>query len=90
MLALPDNETIFKKTFTDKEVFECFVKDIFGIDIQVENVETEKRFDPIIGQIGFKIDIYAETTDHRFIIENSLQISPLNYKLNLNYLLFKG
>ncbi|MCB1189527.1 MAG: hypothetical protein KDK90_03795 [Leptospiraceae bacterium] len=84
MLAPLDNETIFKKAFTDKEVFKSFVKDIFGIDIQVENIETEKRF------VDFKIDIYAETTDHRFLIENSLQISPLNYKLNLNYLLFKG
>ncbi|MCB1191261.1 MAG: hypothetical protein H7A23_19275 [Leptospiraceae bacterium] len=39
MLAPLDNETIFKKAFADKEVFECFVKDIFGIEIQVDTRE---------------------------------------------------
>ncbi|MCB1194529.1 MAG: hypothetical protein KDK90_29115, partial [Leptospiraceae bacterium] len=52
----------------------------FGIDIQVGNIETEKRFDPIIGHIDFKIDIYAETTDHRFIIE----IQRIDYDYNFD------
>lgn len=80
MLAPLDNETIFKKAFTDKEVFELFIKDIFGIDVQVENIETEKRFDPVIGHIDFKIDIYAETIDHRFIIE----IQRIDYDYNFD------
>ena len=42
MLAPLDNETIFKKAFTDKEVFQQFVKDLFGIDIVVDKIETEK------------------------------------------------
>ena len=80
MLAPLDNETIFKKAFTDKEVFECFVKDIFGIDIQVGKIETEKQFDPVIGHINFKIDIYAETLDNRFIIE----IQKIDYDYNFD------
>lgn len=80
MLAPLDNETIFKKAFTDKEVFEYFVKDIFGIDIQVGKIETEKQFDPVIGHINFKIDIYAETIDNRFIIE----IQKIDYDYNFD------
>ena len=35
MLAPLDNETIFKKAFTNKEVFQQFIKDLFGVDITV-------------------------------------------------------
>jgi len=41
-----DNEVIFKKAFTDKLVFTQFVKDVIGIDIIVNKIETEKRFKP--------------------------------------------
>ena len=69
MLAPLDNETIFKKVFTDKEVFQQFVKDLFDVDIVVSNIETEKRFEPPIANIDIKLDIYAETDDHRFVID---------------------
>ncbi len=69
MLGNLDNEVIFKKAFTDKTVFKAFVRDILGIDIEVDKIETEKRFEPKIGTIDFKIDIYAESTDKRVIIE---------------------
>ncbi len=80
MLAPLDNETIFKKAFTDTEVFQQFVKDIFGIEITVDNIETERKFEPKIGHIDFKIDVYAETTDHRFIIE----IQKIDYDYNFS------
>jgi hypothetical protein len=80
MLAPLDNETIFKRAFTDKIVFEYFIKDIFGIDIQVGKIETEKRFAPVIGHIDFKLDIYAETTDNRFVIE----IQKIDYDYNFD------
>ncbi len=69
MLAPLDNETIFKRAFTDKEVFEQFVKDLFGVDVVVNKIETEKKFDPPIANIDITLDIYAETIDHRFVIE---------------------
>ena len=69
MLAPLDNETIFKKAFTDKDVFQQFVKDLFNVDILVNKIETEKLFSPPISNIDFKLDIYAETIDHRFVIE---------------------
>jgi hypothetical protein len=69
MLSNLDNEVVFKKAFTDKIVFQCFVKDILGLDVQVGKIETEKRFYPKIGNIDFELDIYAETLDKRFCIE---------------------
>jgi hypothetical protein len=46
MLAPLDNGTTFKTAFTDKTVFKSFVKDILGIDIKVDKIETEKKFKP--------------------------------------------
>ena len=60
---------VFKKAFTDKTVFQCFVKDILGLTIQVGKIETKKRFYPKIGNIDFELDIYAETVDKRICIE---------------------
>jgi len=78
MLAPLDNETIFKRAFTDKEVFQQFVKDLFDVDIVVAKIETEKMFHPTIANIDFKLDIYAETVDHRFVIE----IQKIDYDHN--------
>jgi len=80
MLAPLDNETIFKQAFTDKIVFKSFVKDIVGIDIEVDKIETEKKFDPKVGYIDFSYDIFAESTDHRAIIE----IQRVDYDYNLD------
>lgn len=60
-----DNEIIFKKAFTDKTVFTSSVRDILGIDVVVDKIETEKKFDPKVGYINFELDIFAETVDKR-------------------------
>jgi len=80
MLAPLDNETIFKKVFTDPLVFQEFIKSLFDIDVTVSNIETEKRFTPPIAHKDFKLDIYAETDDHRFVIE----IQKIDYDYNFN------
>lgn len=69
MLGNLDNEIIFKKAFTDLIVFKAFVRDILGIEVEVEKIETEKKFDPKIGYVDFKLDIFAETVDKRVAIE---------------------
>ncbi|TGO02716.1 hypothetical protein PN36_20180 [Candidatus Thiomargarita nelsonii] len=74
-LSRLDNEVFFKKAFTDKLVFTQFVKDVIGIDIKVGKIETEKHFKPKIAYIDFSYDIFAESTDHRVIIE----IQRVNY-----------
>ncbi len=80
MLAPLDNETIFKKAFTDNEVFQQFIKDLFDIEVIVDKIETEKKFQPPIANIDIKLDIYAETHDHRFVIE----IQKIDYDYNFN------
>lgn len=69
MLAHLDNETVFKKAFTNKAVFKAFVKDIVGITIEVDKIETEKRFKPKVGNIDMVFDIFAESTDKRVVVE---------------------
>ena len=80
MLAPLDNETIFKAAFTDKTVFKSFVKDILGFDIEVDKIETEKKFEPKIGYIDITLDIFAESVDHRVIIE----IQRVDYDYNFD------
>lgn len=69
MLGNLDNEVIFKKAFTNKIVFKAFVKDVLGIEVEINKIETEKRFEPRIGYVDFELDIFAETTDRRVVIE---------------------
>ena len=77
MLAPLDNQVIFKIAFTNPDVFTGFVKDILGIEMEVGKIETEKRFDPKIGNIDFSYDIFAESKDQRVIVE--LQKAELDY-----------
>ncbi len=82
-----DNEVIFKKAFTDKAVFTGFVRDILGIEVEVDKIETEKKFEPKIGQIDFELDIFAETTDRRIVIEIQRIEYDHNFDRFLHYFL---
>lgn len=86
MLGNLDNEVIFKKAFTDKIVFEQFVKDILGVEIDVEKIETEKKFDPPIGYIDFEIDVFAESKDKRTAIELQRARYDYNFDRFMHYL----
>jgi predicted transposase/invertase (TIGR01784 family) len=68
-LARLDNEVFFKKAFTDTFVLKAFVKDIVGIDVEPDKIETEKGFQPKLGNINFKYDIFAEDSKKRIVIE---------------------
>lgn len=80
MLARLDNEVFFKKAFTDKIVFKAFVRDIVGIEVNPEKIETEKAFQPKLGNINFKYDIFAEDVEKRVIIE----IQKIEYDHNFD------
>jgi hypothetical protein len=69
MLANLDNEVYFKKVFSDVEVFCAFVKDILGIDIHIDKVETEKVLPSKVSAIKFRMDLFAEDTETRTIVE---------------------
>jgi nitrogen regulatory protein PII-like uncharacterized protein len=75
-----DNEVFFKKAFTDRIVFKAFVKDIVGIEVEPEKIETEKSFQPKLGSINFKYDIFAEDTKKRVIVE----IQKVEYDYNFD------
>lgn len=87
VLASLDNEVIFKKAFTDKLVFETFVLDVLGIKIEVDKIETEKQFSPKIGNIDFKLDIFAESTDKRVVVELQRIEYDHNFDRFLHYFL---
>ena len=69
MLANLDNEVHFKKVFTDVEVFKAFVKDVLGLDMHITKVETEKVILPKVSAIKFRMDLFAEDTDNRTVVE---------------------
>ncbi len=60
---------VFKKAFCDPEIFTAFVRDIVGLPIEVDHVETEKEFDPPVGYVKPRFDLFAEDTKHRVIVD---------------------
>ncbi|MDD5228397.1 MAG: PD-(D/E)XK nuclease family transposase [Methylococcales bacterium] len=66
---------IFKKAFCDVDVFKGFVRDILGIHLNIDKVETEKEFKPAIGKVAVKFDLYAQDNDGRVIVEVQHQYS---------------
>jgi hypothetical protein len=69
MLANLDNEVFFKKVFTDVDVFCAFVKDVLGITMHITKVETEKVLDSKVSAIKFRMDLFAEDTENRTVVE---------------------
>lgn len=69
MLANLDNEVHFKHVFTDTEVFRAFTKDVLGIDLNIDKVETEKVLPSKVSAIKFRMDLFAEDNDNRTIVE---------------------
>lgn len=80
MLANLDNEVHFKKVFTDVEVFTAFVKDVLGIDIHIDKVETEKVLPSKVSAIKFKMDLFAEDINTRTVVE----IQKVDYDYTYN------
>lgn len=68
-IANLDNEVHFKNVFTDVEVFCGFVKDVLGIDMNIEKVETEKVLPSQVSPIRFRMDLFAEDKAKRTIVE---------------------
>ena len=78
LLGSLDNEVYFKKVFTNVEVFRAFVKDVVGVDVDIDHVETEKVLERKTSPIRFKMDLFAESRDHRVIVE----IQKVDYDYN--------
>lgn len=59
-VALLRYDVIFKKAFGVPEVFTAFVRDFLDIELEIDTVEKDKVYDPPIGNISTKFDLYAE------------------------------
>ncbi|MEO0043584.1 MAG: hypothetical protein RL329_3032 [Bacteroidota bacterium] len=86
MLGSLDNEVVFKKAFTNKEVLESFIFDVLGLQLDLGPIETEKKFTPIIGYIDFEIDVFAETKDKRIAVELQRAQYDYNFDRFMHYL----
>lgn len=60
---------IFKKAFSQPHIFTAFVKDFVGVDIEIDKVETEKSFSPVIGKVDSRFDLFAEDKKNRIIVD---------------------
>lgn len=60
---------IFKKAFSQPDVFTAFVRDILGIELIIDHVETEKSFPSAIGNIANHFDLFAEDKTNRIIVD---------------------
>ena len=76
---------IFKKAFSKPKIFTAFVKDMFGIDIEIDKVETEKSFSPIVGKVDVKFDLFAEDKKNRIIVNIQHKRHSDHYDRFLHY-----
>lgn len=60
---------IFKKAFSQPDIFKAFVKAVLDIDLEIDKVETEKSFDPLIGKVDTRFDLFAEDIKNRIIVD---------------------
>lgn len=76
---------IFKKAFCDVDVFKGFVRDILGIHLEIDRVETEKQFDRPIGRVKPEFDLFAEDKKNRVIVDIQHQRDNDHYARFLYY-----
>jgi predicted transposase/invertase (TIGR01784 family) len=76
---------IFKKAFSNTDVFKGFVRDILGINLEITEVETEKQFKPVIGHVNVKFDLYAEDSKNHIIVEIQHDRNDDHYDRFLHY-----
>lgn len=62
-------EVMFKKVFTQPDIFTAFVKDFTGVQLEIDKVETEKTFETPIGNVNSHFDLFAEDKKSRTIVD---------------------
>ena len=76
---------IFKKAFCNPAIFKAFVQDFFGIALDIDAVETEKSFDPPIGRVAARFDLFAEDKKNRVIVDIQHERYADHYDRFLHY-----
>ena len=62
-------DVIFKKAFSQPAIFAAIIKDFFGVTIEIDKVETEKSFFPVIGNVDSRFGLFAEDKKNRIIVD---------------------
>ena len=60
---------MFKRAFSQPDVFQQFAKDILDIEINIDKVHTEYEYPETVGFVRSKYDLFAEDIDKRIIVE---------------------
>jgi predicted transposase/invertase (TIGR01784 family) len=76
---------IFKKAFSQPDIFKAFVKDVIGVNLEIDKVETEKEYTQQIGNVRVEFDLYAEDKKNRVIVEIQHENSSDHYDRFLHY-----
>ncbi|MDM8557305.1 hypothetical protein [Candidatus Parabeggiatoa sp. HSG14] len=61
--------SMFKRVFSQPNVFNQFAKDILGIDLNVNRVHTEYEYPEPVGFVRSCYDLFAEDVEQRVIVE---------------------
>jgi len=62
-------DVIFKKAFSQPEMFTALVNDLLDIQLEIDEVENDKVFVPVVGKVATRFDLFAEDKKNRIIIE---------------------
>jgi len=60
-------DVIFKKAFSHPALFTAIAKDFLGIQLEIDKVEHDKTFIPLVGSVATKFDLFAEDKKNRVI-----------------------
>ncbi|BAP55191.1 hypothetical protein THII_0894 [Thioploca ingrica] len=63
----------------------AFVRDFLGIELEINTVETDKTYDPPLGRVAAKFDLYAEDKKNRIIVDIQHVRFPDHYHRFLHY-----
>ena len=78
-------DVIFKKAFGVPEIFTAFVHDFLNIELEIDTVEKDKVYDPPVGNVATKFDLYAEDKKNRVIVDIQHVRFPDHYHRFLHY-----
>ncbi len=78
-------DVIFKKAFSVPEIFTAFVRDFLNIELEINTVEKDKAYNPTIGSVAAKFDLYAEDEKNRVIVDIQHVRFPDHYHRFLHY-----
>jgi predicted transposase/invertase (TIGR01784 family) len=76
---------IFKKAFSQPHIFAAIINDFFGVEIEIDSVETKKSFSPVIGYVDSRFDLFAEDKKNRIIVDIQHKRLPDHYDRFLHY-----